>query len=229
MANSFSIGVGSGAAQFCMAGNGCKPDPADDNSESLPRLFVPEADPSELVVYNEAKQLSQLKYRAGEPEINKSSMVVHIDGACRGNGSPTARASYGVYFGPDSCYNLHGELFVHRLLTSTLAEIMALVDAIAAIDKICAKDTRLNDVKIVTDSAFLVDSMSKWIYRWLESGGIGSTGRQVTYWEDFDIIHEKLDEMEHRDSGGIKVQFWHVPREKNREADALANAALDAY
>jgi ribonuclease HI len=41
-------------------------------------------------------------------------------------------------------------------------------------------------------------------------------------------IHERLDEMEYEDDGGIRVQFWHVPRERNQEADALANAALDA-
>jgi ribonuclease HI len=34
--------------------------------------------------------------------------------------------------------------------------------------------------------------------------------------------------MEYSDeAGGREVQFWHVPRDRNREADALANMALD--
>jgi ribonuclease HI len=36
------------------------------------------------------------------------------------------------------------------------------------------------------------------------------------------------DYMEYSDEGGGReVQFWHVPREMNREADQLANGALD--
>jgi len=33
--------------------------------------------------------------------------------------------------------------------------------------------------------------------------------------------------MEYSDDGGREVQFWHIPRELNREADALANRAFD--
>ncbi|KAH8731098.1 hypothetical protein GQ44DRAFT_699359 [Phaeosphaeriaceae sp. PMI808] len=61
-----------------------------------------------------------------EPFPDVSSLVVLINGACRGNGTPSAQASYGVYFGPNSPRNTHGLLPKALTQTSTRAEIEAL-------------------------------------------------------------------------------------------------------
>jgi ribonuclease HI len=61
----------------------------------------------------------------------------------------------------------------------------------------------------------------------IEAGGVHSGRRPVAHFGKLKAIHERLDEMEYSDDGGICVEFWRVSREKNREADALANQALE--
>ena len=79
--------------------------------EEMYRLFVRRDDPSrvwilskDLVVYNPDKQVCHLDYSyAGDPNkpafLDEFTVVVYIDGACRGNYTPNARALCGVYFG----------------------------------------------------------------------------------------------------------------------------------
>jgi hypothetical protein len=79
----------------------------DENFEEIPHLFVPSEERgysrislSELVVYTEPKSVSQLRlhpHSQPRPVLDEFTMVVHIDGACRGIGTPTAQSSYGVY------------------------------------------------------------------------------------------------------------------------------------
>jgi ribonuclease HI len=209
----------------------------NDLGEEIRRLFDPSDDRctrsiplDQLVVYNAQKKVSQLRMKVmakPEPFRDEHSMVVYIDGACRNNGAPTARASYGVYFGPDSPYNSYGLLSDSLPQTSTRAEIEALCQAIEIVCEITDRDFKLSHIKIATDSSFLVDAMSQWMERWIENDGAGSNGRQVAHFGVLKQLHDKLDYMEYSDEGGREVQFWHVPREMNREADALANEALD--
>ncbi|CAO2650720.1 Nn.00g020120.m01.CDS01 [Neocucurbitaria sp. VM-36] len=209
----------------------------DEYGEEIRRLYIPSEDPcsrpiplNQLVVYTASKQISQLQMKVmakPDPFPNPSSMVVYIDGACRNNGTSKARASYGVYFGPNSPYNSYGLMPATFPQTSTRAEIAALSQAIDTIDKVTARDFKLSEIKIATDSSFLVDAMSKWMEQWIENEGVGSSGTQVAHFEILEQLHEKLDYMEYSDDGGREVQFWQIPREMNREADALANRALD--
>ncbi|CAE7010499.1 hypothetical protein CFE70_001904 [Pyrenophora teres f. teres 0-1] len=209
----------------------------DEFGEEIRRLYVPSEDRCsrpiplhQLVVYNTQKKISQLRMKVMsrlEPFPNENSMVVFIDGACRNNGSPTARASYGVYFGPESPYNRYGLVPDSLPQTSTRAEIEALSQALEVIRAITDRDFELSRIKIATDSSFLVKAMSQWIETWIENGGIGSEGRRVAHFQILKQLHEMLDYMEYSDAGGREVQFWHVPRERNNEADALANKAFD--
>ncbi|GME24180.1 Ribonuclease H1 [Neofusicoccum parvum] len=208
----------------------------DEFGEPLRRLFDPALDRCtrgiprpELVVYNEDKQVSQLQMTSAsrpQPSRDASSVVIHIDGACRGNGTPAARASYGVYVGPDSRHNTSGLLEPSLPQTSTRAEIEALARALDVIHAITMSDFKLSQIKVATDSSFLVNAMAVWMDGWLANGGVSSRGGRVAHFERLRQLNERLDEMEYGDDGGIEVQFWHVPREMNREADALANTAL---
>ena len=210
----------------------------DENGEEVRRLFKHVFDPgryrippADLVVYNSEKQVSQLQFQAAganQPITrDEFTLVVYIDGACRDNGNSNARASYGVYFGPNSAYNTNGLLQAEAPQTSTRAEIEALAAAIEVIKRLCKDDMKLQQIKIATDSAYLVDAMSLHIEGWIENDGVGSRGKPVAHFERLKMLHEMLDEMEFGDDGGIEVELWRVDRRENREADALANAALD--
>jgi len=212
--------------------------PCDEYGEEIRRLYIPSEDRysssvplSDLVFYNADKKISQLRMKVRHkpvPVPDETSLVVFIDGACRNNGQPTARASWGAYFGPNSSYNTYGLLYDFLPQTSTRAEIEAFHRALIIIRKITDADLKLSRIKIATDSSFLVNAMSQWMERWIENDGVGSNGRPVAHFKVLKDLHDTLDHMEYSDeAGGREVQFWHVPREMNREADALANKALD--
>ncbi|KAF1831854.1 hypothetical protein BDW02DRAFT_504337, partial [Decorospora gaudefroyi] len=108
------------------------------------------------------------------------------------------------------------------------SEIEALGQALQIVCEITDRDFQLSSIKIATDSSLLVNAMSQWMEQWIENDGVGSNGRQVAHFPVMRQLHERLDYMEYSDDGGGReVQFWHVPRGMNREADALANRALD--
>lgn len=66
-----------------------------------------------------------------------------------------------------------------------------------------------------------------WIQDWIDYGGVRSNGQPVAHFEKLKEIHDTMDEMVYGDDGGLLIRFWPVPRRENREADALANMALD--
>jgi ribonuclease HI len=210
----------------------------NEYGEEVRRLYDPSDDPctypiplSQLVFYNTDKKISQLRMKVRskpDPLPDETSIVVFIDGACRDNGHPTARASYGVYFGPNSPHNTCGLLHQSLPQTSIRAEIEAFSKALAIVREITDVDLKLSHIKFATDSIFLVDAMSRWMERWIEGDGVGSNGRQVAHFQVLKQLHETLDYMEYSDeAGGREAQFWHVSRDMNQEADALANMALD--
>jgi ribonuclease HI len=208
----------------------------DNNMEEIRRLYDPAEDRclysipmDQLACYNPAKDILQLQVEArGRPGrvLDTNSPVVFIDGACRGNGTPSARASYGVYFGPNSEYNTYGLLPSNLPQTSTRAEIEALVQALNIIVHVFNDDLQLSSIKIASDSSFLVNAMSVWMGKWIENSGIGSNGEKVAHFDVLRNLHDWIDWMEFGEDRHRKVQFWHVPRKMNREADGLANRAF---
>ena len=211
--------------------------PSNEFGEEIRRRFDPRYSPMhrriperELVVYNPSKKVSQLQVihpRTRALELDKSTMVVSIDGACRNNGTASARASWGVYFGPESPHNANGLVQLGIRQTITRAEIEALSQALRIIQDIASGDFSFHEILMVSDSAFLVRAMSEWIEGWIENDGRNAEGRRVAHYGVLKDIHELLDEMEYGDDGGLDIKFWHVPRERNMGADMLANQALN--
>lgn len=210
----------------------------DEDFEEIRRRWDPIGDRTchtipldQLVTYDTSKHISNLRMKlAGRPQIvtQSGTMVVYIDGACRGNGTPSARASYGVFFGPNSPHNAYGLLASNLPQTSTRAEIESFIQALDIVRRITDADYGLSKIIIATDSIFLVNAMTEWVQTWIENDGIGSNGQKVAHFDVLKSLHEKLDWMEYSDEGGGReVKFWHLPRELNTEADALANKAFE--
>lgn len=162
----------------------------------------------------------------GKPrDIDPCGLAVFIDGACRDNGRSYARASIGVFFGPGSERN-YGCILGSRIqFTNQVAEISAAINAI--------RDTRswypeeekkICKLLIVTDSKYLVEGISDYIWKWKRNGWRNARGEPVHNQELFQELDGLVSEMEEE---GIEVCFWHVRRELNGEADRLANEALD--
>jgi ribonuclease HI len=62
------------------------------------------------------------------------------------------------------------------------------------------------------------------VFKWKKNGYRNASGLLVTNkkeFQDLDVLVRYFNKLD------VGVLFWHVPRERNREADKLANMALD--
>ncbi len=127
--------------------------------------------------------------------------TAYTDGGSRGNPGP---AGYGVRI-EDAAGRLVEEL--HESLgvaTNNVAEYRGLLAALR-----WARDRRLTALRVRSDSELLVKQM-KGIYR------VKNPGLQPLYQEARRLVGEIG-----------RVTFEHVRREENKEADRLANLAMD--
>jgi ribonuclease HI len=129
------------------------------------------------------------------------SLILHVDGASRGN---PGEAAFGVHVagpGGETLAELYAPI---GRATNNVAEYRALVHGLR-----WALARGARSVEVFSDSELLVRQMSG-RYR-VKSPGLRSL---------------------HQEAAGLVSRFdhariRHVPREQNREADALANRALD--
>ena len=129
-------------------------------------------------------------------------LEVFIDGASRGNPGPS---SVGVVISDGSGRVLkeHGRRIGAG--TNNVAEYTALLDAL----DLC-RELGGSDIRIHSDSQLLVRQI-KGLYK-------------VKKPRLADLMARAREKMR----GFACVEFTHVPRERNREADRLANQALDS-
>lgn len=151
---------------------------------------------------------------------------LYIDGACRANGTPWAKAGIGIYFGPRSKQNHYQQFPSSWTHTSQRAEIYAAIMALRIIDNDITEKTSIDTFVIVSDSAYLVNSITEYIYRWRNNGWITSTGKDVANQDLWENLDDKLDDML---DNGIKVLFWKCDRNENTEADRLARMAIEDH
>lgn len=77
---------------------------------------------------------------------------------------------------------------------------------------------------LISDSLYLVDAMTDWVYRWKHNGWINSKGYEVGNKDDFQRLDSLVDELE--DEYDVYVKFWHVDRQYNNDADDLARDSV---
>lgn len=135
------------------------------------------------------------------PERPANIFVANVDGASRGNPGP---ASYAVILrGPDGSTRFEVGKYIGRA-TNNVAEYYGLITALDyaathGIDRLLAR----------SDSELLVRQMQ---------------GRYKVKSPDLRPLYERARKLAH---GLAYFAIEHVPRELNREADELANLALD--
>lgn len=190
------------------------------------RVFRPQ-DPN-ILPYD----ISNYSDRLGLCFASPKAIMVKTDGVCPDNGSGLAKASYGVYFGWDSPYNRCALLPMTERQTNNVAEFYAVKMALRLFSEAICRPRTLplegaNELIIVTDSAYVVDSLCKWIWGWEENGWRTSNGEDVLNSHLISIIHEQVKsaKLEY----DMNVKFWRVPRESIVEARRLANVALENY
>ena len=148
----------------------------------------------------------------GNTSTDSTIPEIYTDGCCHGNGTDSAKAGIGVYWGPRDPRNVAEPL--HGRPTNNRAEIHAAIRAVQQ-----SKEQGFSEVIIKTDSAFLIKSITQWIRKWKKNGWKLSTGNPVINKEDFVELENELR--------GISVKWVHVRGHQgihgNEEADRLAN------
>jgi ribonuclease HI len=147
------------------------------------------------------KSAGRLFHEPAAATPSEPAHVAQIDGAARGNPGP---ASYAVILrGPDGVRLDTFGKYIGRA-TNNVAEYYALI---AALDAAAARGIRR--LRIESDSELLVRQMQ---------------GHYKVRSADLRPLHERAQKA----SKALEYfALEHIPRERNRDADAVANAALD--
>ncbi|CAG9953925.1 unnamed protein product [Clonostachys rosea f. rosea IK726] len=154
-------------------------------------------------------------------------IVIAVDGACKGNGSTDARAAAGVFVGKSSKYN-KSTVLTESEATNQIAELKAGILGLSQAIEIqgCGVEGEaLHQVVIKSDSKYLVEGMTEWVFKWEGNGYRTCKGVAVTnsaLFKELEILIGRLNKL------GVEVLFWHVPRSYNKQADELANLALQS-
>lgn len=165
----------------------------------------------------------------------RRSLIVRTDGACMNNGQPHAKAGVGVYFAPNSKYNISSPLKNSSAPTNQKAELHALLRAMQVVRKDIVPTrsilvNRNSDMKhfrlvLVTDSSYAVECMCKHWKSWKVDDRQkvlkNQKGEDIANSEVFLAIKVEVEELSRV---GVQVVYYHVRRKFNREADALAKA-----
>ncbi|VDI04165.1 Hypothetical predicted protein [Mytilus galloprovincialis] len=145
-------------------------------------------------------------------------MEVYIDGACKNNGKPLAKASYGIFWEPNNIKNINGPVPESYKQTNNTGELYAAVKCLQQIH-----ENQLSNIIIKTDSEYLVRGITNDIVYWKSNNWkLKSSGNDVKNKELWSEIDHLLS--------NIKVTWAHVARDSEIgqiEADKLAKLALN--
>ena len=143
--------------------------------------------------------------------MDKKIIYIYTDGACRGNPGP---GGWGALL---ECDNYKKEINGSSpLTTNNIMELTAVIEALKLLTRPC-------DVIITTDSNYVKDGITKWIFQWKEKGWKTANKKPVKnieFWKSLDNEVSK-----HKVSWEwVKGHSGHV---ENERADRLANLAIE--
>lgn len=153
------------------------------------------------------------------------AIIIAIDGACRSTPSLWGPSSIGVFFAKDSPWNIV-KRFSKPAAVSQRAELQACLAALqmAVTIKVENLEEELTQVVIKSHSEYVCKGMIVWVEKWKKTGWKNAKGLPVGNGDIFQDVESaiiRLNDM------GVEVLFWQVPRERNVEAERLANSAFD--
>ncbi len=140
-------------------------------------------------------------------------VTIHTDGACSGNPGPGGWGAVLEWRGAEK--ELSGG---ESETTNNRMELMAAIAALEALK-------RPSRVRLVTDSTYVRDGVTKWIHGWKRNGWKTAAKKPVKN-ED---LWKRLDEAARRHEVTWEWVKGHAGHPENERADALARAAIAAF
>jgi ribonuclease HI len=144
---------------------------------------------------------------------NRPNVTIYTDGACSGNPGPGGWGAI-LLSGPHRKEMSGGE----KLTTNNRMELLAAISALEALKQ-------SSDIVLVTDSVYVKDGISKWIFGWKKKGWLTADKKPVKNAE----LWQRLDAAR----AGHTVEWrWikgHAGHVENERADELARAGMAPF
>ena len=118
---------------------------------------------------------------------------IYTDGACSGNPGPGGWGAIIVY--KDIEKELAGS---ESNTTNNRMELTAAIKAIEALKESCCID-------LFTDSKYLKDGITKWIYNWLKNGWKGANKKPIKNQELWESLHNLTNN--HKITSPFQIQL----------------------
>jgi ribonuclease HI len=140
-----------------------------------------------------------------------SSIEIYTDGACLGN---PGRGGWGAIL----LYKEHRKEISggEKLSTNNRMEMRAVIESLKTLKK-------LSEVTLYTDSKYVMDGITKWIFNWKKNGWKGSDKKPV---KNVDLWQELDTEVAKHQIKWVWVK-GHSGNKFNEIADVLARTAAE--
>ncbi len=142
-----------------------------------------------------------------------NKIIIHTDGACSGNPGPGG-------WGAILQYNGHKK-YLKGGASETTNNRMELTAAIKALNSL----KRPCEVELYTDSKYVKDGLTKWIFNWKKNGWKTANKKPVKNVE----LWQELDKAEQRHNINWHWVKGHDGDEMNDLADRLANEGMEPF
>ena len=154
---------------------------------------------------------------AGPPQLDfrecvlaENTIVIHTDGACSGNPGPGGWGAILHWKGHEK--ELSG---AEAETTNNRMELMAAIAALEALK-------RRSSVRLVTDSTYVRDGVTKWIHGWKRNGWKTAAKKPVKN----DDLWKRLDAIASKHDVSWEWVKGHAGHPENERADQLAREAI---
>jgi len=149
------------------------------------------------------------------PIMTSEKKHVHIftDGACSGNPGPGGWGALLMYDGHEK--EITGGTFD---TTNNRMELMAAIEALKVLKQPC-------QVTLSTDSTYVKDGITQWIYNWQKNGWKNAKKKPV---KNADLWQDLLEATKRHDISWEWVK-GHSGHPENERADELANQGMTVY
>ena len=138
----------------------------------------------------------------------KQSVIIHSDGACKGN---PGLGGYGAILQyKTATKKIYG---VEENTTNNRMELKAVIEALKILKRSCI-------IEIFTDSQYVQKGMNTWIHSWKLKNWKGVKNPEL--WQELDCLSQKHQITWHWVRG-------HSGHDLNEQADELANFAIQDY
>ena len=146
------------------------------------------------------------------------NLIAYTDGACSGNPGP---GGWGVVLQARSGLKVTKQRELNSGAAETTNNRMELTAAIQALEAL----TRKSQIRIVTDSVYVKDGVTKWILGWKKNGWLTSAKKPVKN-ED---LWKKLDAAQESHEVSWEWIKGHAGHPENELADELARTGMAPF